>query len=291
MDDLSFLEPADGVGLYALAVDHPAWFAMEDGQQRVFEMPLGRRVCIRIRPGASWRYWGARDDVDSLLGVFGLPTGLPSQVPDLAIRLAELHVVARFRNSELWNAIATSIIRQVIRADQARKLYRRFCDSFGEQVAMPDGSLYSLLPSPTAVLALSDGSFGDIGMAFKARPLRHAAAAFSERGEEWSRLKPSELIDQLAGVRGVGDWTARATVADWSNDWSFYPYGDLAVRKWASQAAPSFDWPSDALEFSRLWESLGGAHLSQLTLMTLALGSRVDCSAQECLCLSAPKAS
>ncbi|MFE2756528.1 hypothetical protein ACFXGA_31480 [Actinosynnema sp. NPDC059335] len=33
--------------------------------------------------------------------------------------------VGRWRNPDLWDALATSIVRQVIRAGQARKLYGR----------------------------------------------------------------------------------------------------------------------------------------------------------------------
>lgn len=40
--------------------------------------------------------------------------------------------VARLRNPDLWDAIGTSIVRQVIRAGQARKLYRTFCQGHGE---------------------------------------------------------------------------------------------------------------------------------------------------------------
>ncbi|MPZ67495.1 MAG: hypothetical protein GEU83_19040 [Pseudonocardiaceae bacterium] len=47
-------------------------------------------------------------------------------------RLREAGTVARWRNPDLWDAMATSIVRQVIRAGQARKLYRAFCQAHDE---------------------------------------------------------------------------------------------------------------------------------------------------------------
>ncbi len=44
--------------------------------------------------------------------------------------LQDAGTVARWRNPDLWDAVATSIVRQVIRAGQARKLYRAFCGLF-----------------------------------------------------------------------------------------------------------------------------------------------------------------
>jgi len=37
----------------------------------------------------------------------------------------------------VWEAVAAAIVRQVIRTEQARRLYRRFSDAFGDRVALP----------------------------------------------------------------------------------------------------------------------------------------------------------
>jgi DNA-3-methyladenine glycosylase II len=124
------------------------------------------------------------------------------------------------------------------------------------------------------VLGLSNDQFSSIGMAFKRRPLTAAAEAYLEQGTKWRELTPLALAGDLQTVPRVGPWTAHAAVADWSNDWSLYPYSDLAVRTWATRAAPSFDWPSDEPNFGRAWRALAGEHLSSLTLLTLAWGSQ-----------------
>jgi DNA-3-methyladenine glycosylase II len=192
----------------------------------------------------------------------------------LLAALQSLGKVARFRNPSLWDALATAIIRQVIRAAQAKKLYRAFCDAYGQQVVLPGGRSCATFPTPRAVLDLSAEQFVSIGMAFKRRPLQRAAEAFLSYGEAWTQLSPAVLAKELQAVPGIGAWTAGAAVADWSNDWSLYPYADLAVRTWAKRAAPSLSWPNDEPAFEQMWNALAGDQLSTLTLLTLAWGSQ-----------------
>jgi DNA-3-methyladenine glycosylase II len=149
-----------------------------------------------------------------------------------------------------------------------------FCQAHGEQVGLPNGTTYALFPAPEIVLGLSDNQFSSIGMAFKRRPLKAAAEAYLEHGAKWRELAPDTLIAELQIVPRIGPWTAHAAVADWSNDWSLYPYADLAVRTWAKRAAPSRDWPADEPAFGQAWRALAGEHLCSLTLLTLAWGSQ-----------------
>jgi DNA-3-methyladenine glycosylase II len=209
-----------------------------------------------------------------VLDVFAWPNDVAGKVPEQATALSGLGSVARFRNADLWDAIGTAIIRQVIRAGQSRKLYRAFCKAYGERGELPNGGMYALFPTPEIVLGLSNDQFSSTGMAFKRRPLQAAAEAYLEQGRKWRELTPHALTHELQSVSRVGPWTAHAAVADWSNDWSLYPYADLAVRTWATRAAPSHDWPNDEPAFGRVWRALAGEHLSSLTLLTLAWGSQ-----------------
>jgi hypothetical protein len=52
--------------------------------------------------------------------VFTMPKACDG-VPELAASLHSLGSVVRFRHADLWDAIGTSIIRQVIRAGQSKK--------------------------------------------------------------------------------------------------------------------------------------------------------------------------
>jgi DNA-3-methyladenine glycosylase II len=111
-------------------------------------------------------------------------------------------------------------------------------------------------------------------MAFKARPLRTAAEACLEFGAKWAELDPAGLVTEVQNVPHVGPWTAGATVADLTNDYTLYPFADLAVRTWAKRLTPQRRWPDTEPEFAQAWARLAGDQLSDWTLLTLAWGVR-----------------
>jgi DNA-3-methyladenine glycosylase II len=191
---------------------------------------------------------------------------------ELTRALADAGPVVRIRNGDIWDSLATGVIRQVIRAGQARLLHLRLCESHGERLRTPAGQVY-LFPTPDTVLGLSDKVFAELGLAFKREPLRAAARAATAHGAEWLRLPPAELLAELQKIERVGPWTAGAVVADVSNDFSHYPYADLAVRTWATKLAPETEWPSDEIVFARRWRQAGRDQLGALTALTLARGA------------------
>jgi len=193
---------------------------------------------------------------------------------ELTRALVDAGPVARIRNGDIWDSLATGVIRQVIRAGQARLLYLRLCESHGERVRTPTGQV-NLFPSADTVLDLSDMEFARLGLAFKRETLRAAARAVTAHNTEWLRLTPTDLLIELQKIERVGPWTAGAVVADVSNDFSLYPYADLAVRTWAGRLAPETDWPSEETRFAKRWRQVGLDQLGTLTALTLAQGAHV----------------
>lgn len=254
--------------------EHAAWLTTPAVSQRVLPRGDGRWLAAVHGRALTLDQLTSEVADEPVVDVFTLPNSLLLAVPELRSAITRLGPVARFRNPDLWDAIGTAIIRQVIRAVQSKKMYRVFCESFGEQIGLPSGGTYALFPAPETVLGLSDDNFASIGMTFKRDVLRNAAAVYLEHGEKWRELTPLSLTDELQSVPRIGPWTAHAAVSDWSNDWSLYPYADLAVRTWAKRAAPSYVWPDDEPSFGATWQALAGEHLSSLTLLTLAWGSQ-----------------
>jgi DNA-3-methyladenine glycosylase II len=253
--------------------EHPSWMKDSSLRRRVLVMPDGARCLVAVE-GGNVAYTRLHSD-SGLPRVDGFALdGAAAALPDLASALVGLGRVGRLRNVNLWDAVGTAILRQVIRAGQSKKMYLAFCATYGERVPLPGGGAYALFPAPEVVLALSDEQFSALSMAFKRRPLRAAAQAYWEHGAKWLELSPAALVAELQGVPRIGPWTAGAAVADYSNDWSLYPYADLAVRTWATRAAPAYQWPQDEPSFGRVWRALAGDHLSALTLLTLAWGSQ-----------------
>jgi len=253
--------------------EHPSWMKAGSVCQRVLVMPDDTRCLVAVEDASLAYTWLDGDGGLAPVNGFAL-VGAAVALPELTSALAGLGRVGRLRNASLWDAIGTAILRQVIRAGQSKKLYRAFCAAHGEQVPLSGGETYALFPVPEVVLALSDEQFSALGMAFKRRPLRAAAGAFLEYGMKWRELSSAALVAELQSVPRIGPWTAGAAVADYSNDWSLYPYADLAVRTWATRAAPAYDWPQDEPTFGQVWRTLAGDHLSAITLLTLAWGSQ-----------------
>lgn len=248
-----------------LFCDHPGW---NPSGARAVRTPHGPLVLVADSvdtgdPGIL--YDGVALDRYS-------PADLGETVPaHLRTALADQGPVSRLRTPDLWEAVATAIIRQVIRADQARLMYRRFTTTLGE--AIGNGRAH-VFPTPETVLTVTDAQFHHLGMAFKGRPLRAAAEAYAQVGTKWNDLPAADLVEELQTVPRIGPWTAGAAVADHTGDFSHYPYGDMAVRKYARQAAPSLDLPDSEADFATRWRGYAGSpgELSALTVLTLALG-------------------
>jgi DNA-3-methyladenine glycosylase II len=252
--------------------DHPAW-TPDDGGTLVRALPVaghGHALARTDGHSIAWCCPQAAASAPAPL-VLALPGAAARDVPELAGALGSLGAVARFASPSLWDAIGTAVIRQVVRAGQARAQYRALCAAHGMPVRC--GTMTGrLFPSPETVLSLGDAQFTALGLAFKRDALRTAAAAFTEHRGAWEAMPAAELAAALLAVRRVGPWTAGAAVADWANDFTFYPCGDLAVRTWAARAAPSAAWPGDEPGFGRRWRQLAGPYLADLTLLTLAWG-------------------
>ena len=248
-----------------LVRDHPGWTSTGEVALRAFRI-AGADAAVAV-PRTDWHTYGPAGTPD----VFHLQECPPSVPPSLARGITALGPVARWRNPDLWDAVATAIIRQVIRADQARVLYQRFGTAHGTPVEIPYGVAYAL-PDAATVAELPAEAFVTLGMAFKRRPLQAAATAYLDHGAKWAELTPDRLVEELQAVPRIGPWTAGAAVADFTHDWTLYPYGDLAVRKWAGVAAPDVTWPAKEEDFAARWRAITGDQLGLITVLTLALG-------------------
>ncbi len=238
--------------------EHPAW----NNGRRLARTPAGTVVATNGADGITLSTPGPALDVYD-------PADLTAAPDQVRRGLQGRGPVARLRTPDLWEAVATAIIRQVIRADQARLMYQRFTDTHGDPTEA--GRVF---PGAETVLALGDEAFAELGMAFKRDPLRAAARAVLDHGEKWGQLPALDLVDELQSVPRIGPWTAGATVADFTGDFSLYPYGDMAVRKYARQTFPDLDLPDQEAAFAARWSAYCAtpSELSVLTALTLALG-------------------
>jgi DNA-3-methyladenine glycosylase II len=259
-----------------MMLDHPAWLTSEDGtahrvvrsSDSVWSLAAvrGARDTVRVQARRA-----AGNGPAPTMDVFD-PATLVGDDP-VARALRQTRAVGRLRNPDLWDALATGIVRQVIRAEQARKLYRALCRRHGEPVATPTGTI-CLFPAPQVVLGLADADFAALGLAFKRPALQAAAQAYLRHGDSWAQLPLIDLVTAVQTVPRIGPWTAGAAIADAHNAYHLYPFADLAVRTWAARMVPDQPWPDTEPGFADVWQTTAGAQLSERTLLTLAFGVR-----------------
>lgn len=257
--------------------DHPSWTRTADGGYRVVRVGLAAWL-LRVSPDDNLTLrrlrGGEHEDRPPVVDVVDATTldhargGAPAE---LWAALAALGPVTRVRNPDLWDAVCTGVVRQVVRAAQARELYRRLCAAYGEAIPTPYGPV-TVLPTAETVVCLDERELRALGLGFKAPALRAAARAYLDAADRWAGLAPADLVIALQHVPRIGPWTAGAAAADATNEFSIYPYADLAVRTWAARAAPSVAWPAGEADFGAYWRTIAGASLSALTLLALAWG-------------------
>ncbi|MBT2392364.1 hypothetical protein J7E87_23805 [Streptomyces sp. ISL-1] len=259
-----------------LTTDHPAWEETTHGT-RVRAVRSGTGLWL-----ASWGpdelelhcIEGTEDDKPRIITTD--PSTLPTSVPEeLSAGLKKLGLTRRLANPWLWDAITTAILRQVVRAGQARRLYRAWCQAYGTTLTTAHGPL-AVAPDAQQVLDLDDDAFASIGAKFHRTALQAAARAYRQHEDTWVRPAPADLVSALISVTRIGPWTASAAAADFTGDFTVYPHADLAVRTWAAQVARAYAWPDTEKAFNPHWRHLAGPgdrHLHTLTLTTLTWGA------------------
>ncbi|MCX4617881.1 hypothetical protein [Streptomyces mirabilis] len=260
-----------------LTTDHPAWQTGEDEQRaRAVRTASGIWTLSFDRQGLHMTCVQGTEDVKPTFATTD-PARLPAAAPaSLRDGLNQLGTTQRLANPWLWDAITTAILRQVVRADQARKLYRAWCSTHGTRVEGPYGAL-AVAPTAGEVLGLTEEQFAGVGARFHCTALQAAATHYESHHSEWEQLDASDLVVALTGIPRIGPWTAAAAATDFTGDFSIYPHDDLAVRTWAAQIAPEYPWPGKKDKaFGPMWTGWAAADrtaLHTLTLSTLTWGS------------------
>jgi DNA-3-methyladenine glycosylase II len=183
----------------SVITEHTAWRITQRDRYRVFALPDGGQWLVRANGGELLSLPLIASSGEPRFDAFTLLRSevATTEAPEVFSALASLGTVARFRTSDLWEAIATAIIRQVVRAFQAKRLYRDFCQAYGQRITRLNGEGYALFPTAETVLGLQDAQFASIGLTFKGPPLRAAAEPYLKHEAHWRDLPPDVLVQEL----------------------------------------------------------------------------------------------
>ena len=123
-----------------------------------------------------------------------------------------------------------ALLGQQVTVAGARTVATRLVHSCGQQLAVPDGSLTHLFPTPAAVVTAPLETLGMPGA--RARALRAFARAVAEGALDLQALGGLEdAIAALTALPGIGEWTAQYIAMRALGEPDAFPAGDLAVRK------------------------------------------------------------
>ncbi len=112
-------------------------------------------------------------------------------------------------------ALIKTIIRQVITAKQAKRMFSNFIKEFGEQKE----GLYSF-PSFAKLEKITVDDLKTFGLAFKATRICSGI----------NRLL-TEKKKEITSMNGIGPWSKAILQVEKNKDFSFYPFGDKSGEK------------------------------------------------------------
>ena len=174
-------------------------------------------------PGASW----AISRFPALLGDGDDPSGFNTQhgvVRDLVARLGVPVIGATGR---WFEAMASAAIYQRVVSADARAALARLGRRYGAEP--PYAGPLPLMPTPQAVLDITDHGFHRVGIdRARARVVR-VAAKYADRLESLEDQTAATARQWLQRLPGVGPWTAARTTGAAAGDADAVPVGDLHV--------------------------------------------------------------
>ncbi len=173
----------------------------------------------------------------------------------------EVHV-QRVSTPTVWEALATGVLRQVVRAGTARERYRRLVAA-----ASNDGGF----PSPDEVLRCDEDEMTALGLRFCWSKLVALARWAADVGADECLDIPSRdgLLEDAASLPGLGPWTLGVAAWDCGNDPARYPFGDYVVQAGAARLVSWIDWPRRPDRFALAWSDHCGDDFTALTVLAL----------------------
>lgn len=248
------------------------WYRLLQEQDGLIAIKVDDSGAISWSSSANHDSASVKKIVRRLVVPINLPHDATIHLPKtLAMSFKKFAPLVHISSASLEEALFKSIIRQVITAKQAKKTIHRFITEFGKCYEYEGIKCYCF-PSASDIVDISTERLISCGLGFKAQRIKNIAEGILNDGLQIS----SSVVDNLntlKELKGIGDWTARSSLCDFTGDWSIYPVDDLAVRTWAYKMWAEHQWSRDPEEFQHEWKKVNGDYVSQITFYLLTVAS------------------
>ncbi len=159
-----------------------------------------------------------------------------------------------------FEAAARAIVGQQVSVAAARTLGARLCERLGEAIATPRPELARLFPDAAAVAGATARDFARLGLpANRLDTLRAMALAVSRGDLALDAAEPTELVERLVALPGVGRWTAHCLAMRGLGWPDAFPEDDLVLRR--ALGGISGRQARALAERWRPWRAYGATHL------------------------------
>ena len=216
---------ADGIYRRVIRVDGATPMA---GWLEVSHLPKRNALQLRFTAALAQATQSVLSRTKQVFDVAADPQEISVALGELADGAHGLRLPGAFDGFEL---ALRAILGQQVTVKAARTLATRFVDAFGEAIATPFADLTRTFPTPARVAQLTRDDIGRLGIVGQRAEAMIAIAQAITSGKLTlnGSAEPSQTIDALREIKGIGPWTAHyiaMRALAWPDAW---PPQDVAL--------------------------------------------------------------
>ena len=198
------------------------------GWLEVSHLPKRNALQLRFTAALAQATQSVLSHTKQVFDVAADPQEISTALGELAKGAHGLRLPGAFDGFEL---ALRAILGQQVTVKAARTLATRFVDAFGEAIATPFADLTRTFPTPARVAQLTRDDIGRLGIVGQRAEAMIAIAQAVTSGKLIlsGGAEPSQTIDALREIKGIGPWTAHyiaMRALAWPDAW---PPQDVAL--------------------------------------------------------------
>jgi 3-methyladenine DNA glycosylase/8-oxoguanine DNA glycosylase len=151
-----------------------------------------------------------------------------------------------------YQSLAKIIIRQLIGAEQAKRMITTVTMKFGEKVSVNGFEFYAF-PTAERLAKASKGELLSVGLGYKWRFVKYLSSEVAAGDLDLSRLvrlSDDRVIEELEERTGIGLWSSRVFLFDGLHRLDTYPISDITIRRalvslWGNNVQGGDEIPDD----------------------------------------------